>query len=105
MQQVARRGKRVRKWNAEQEDGEYEAFQQHHQCNKKCAQLTKDQYINRLHSLFDLSRSECYAVLIGFLVKAFPRDKSEDDFRQAKYSANSPTVSNSAVAVSSTLTM
>ncbi|GAU89825.1 hypothetical protein RvY_02329 [Ramazzottius varieornatus] len=84
-QQAGRRGKRVKKWNAEKEDAEYETFKHHHQCNKDCGKLTKEQCINRRHSLFDLSRNERFAVLIGFLINAFPRDKTEDDPCEAKY--------------------
>ncbi|GAV07310.1 hypothetical protein RvY_17161 [Ramazzottius varieornatus] len=84
-QQAGGRGKRVKKWNAEKEDAEYETLKQHYQCNKDCSNLTREQCINRRHRLFDLSRSERFAVLIGFLITAFSRDKTEDDPREAKY--------------------
>ncbi|GAV03402.1 hypothetical protein RvY_13830 [Ramazzottius varieornatus] len=83
-QQAGRRGKRIEKWNTEKEDAEYETFKQHHQCNKDCSKLTKEQCIHRRHSVFELSRNERFAVLIGFLINAFPRDKTEDDRREAK---------------------
>ncbi|GAV09674.1 hypothetical protein RvY_19176 [Ramazzottius varieornatus] len=83
-EQAGRRGKRVEKWNGEKEDSEYETFKQHHQCNKDCSKLTKEQCINRRPSLFDLGRNERFAVLIGFLINEFLRDKTEDDPREAK---------------------
>lgn len=75
----------MRKWNAEKEDAEYEAFRQHHQYHKRCNQLTKQQCINRRHSLFDLSGNERFAFQIGFLINAFLRDKTDDDLREARY--------------------